>query len=164
VRRIGCADMPKPAVWVGSDVARPASVHPAKTDTKEAPMPRRIAVPVVIALAAATAAPALAAAETDYVASLRQAAQYPSARGHSEYDREGTKREVEVTVSGIRRLAGRRVRQRYQGRHDAGLQRRARPSRVEHFAWPVRAERGRRIHREGPHERRHADRLRPVPP
>jgi len=72
-------------------------------------MPRRIAVPVVIALAAATAAPALAAAETDYVASLRQAAQYPSARGHSEYDREGTKREVEVTVSGIRRLAGRRV-------------------------------------------------------
>ena len=72
-------------------------------------MPRRIAVPVVIAIAAATATPALAAAETDYVTRLAPAAHYPGARGNSEYDREGTKREVEVTIAGLHRLAGRRV-------------------------------------------------------
>jgi hypothetical protein len=72
-------------------------------------MPRLPAALVVVALAAGPAALAQAAAETDYSARLKPALQYPGARGHSEYDREGTKREVDVTVTGISRLAGHRV-------------------------------------------------------
>lgn len=73
-------------------------------------MPRLAAVPVVVAFAAGMAAPAgAAAAETDYFTSLKPASQFAGARGDSEYEREGTKREVEVTVTGIRRLAGHRV-------------------------------------------------------
>ena len=95
---------------IGSDAARLTFLHAGQNSEEgEAPMSRRIAVSAVIALAAALSAPAQAAFETDYVTGLKAASQYPSARGDSQYDREGTKREVEVTVTGIRRLAGSRV-------------------------------------------------------
>lgn len=79
-------------------------------------MPRSVAALVVVVAAAGMAAPARAAAETDYFTSLKAAAQHPGARGESEYEREGAKREVEVTVSGIRRLAGHRVTVSIDGR------------------------------------------------
>ena len=79
-------------------------------------MPRLVAVPVAIALAVGMAAPVQAASEIDYFTHLMPASQYPGARGDSEYEREGNKREVEVTVTGIRQLAGRRVAVSINGR------------------------------------------------
>jgi hypothetical protein len=65
---------------------------------------------VLVILAAGLASPAAApAAEADYFTYLTASSDFSGARGDSEYEREGTKREVEVTVSGISRLAGQRV-------------------------------------------------------
>ncbi|MGZ6697332.1 MAG: hypothetical protein ACXVFL_17045, partial [Solirubrobacteraceae bacterium] len=66
-------------------------------------------VPVAAVLATAMVMPAQAATETDYFTFLHASSHYPTAQGDSEFEREGTRREVEVTVTGIRRLAGQRV-------------------------------------------------------
>jgi hypothetical protein len=73
-------------------------------------------VPVVVILAGGIAVPAQAAKESDYFTYLKAAPHYAGARGDSEYEREGAKREVEVTVTGISRLAGRRVTVYINGR------------------------------------------------
>ena len=72
-------------------------------------MQRLAAVPVAVILGTGLAVPTQAAADTDFFSYLRAASQYASARGDSEYEREGARREVEVTVTGIRSLAGKRV-------------------------------------------------------
>ena len=86
-------------------------------------MPRLAAAPVVAALAAVgVAVPAQAAVETDFFTFLRASDHFAGARGNSEYEREGAGREVEVTVTGITSLAGRRVSVRVNG-HKVGTMR-----------------------------------------
>lgn len=68
--------------------------------------PIAIALSVLI-LGAATSA--TAAAETDFFTWLSGSHHYPRAHGNSEYELEGSRREAEVTVTGIRGLAGKRV-------------------------------------------------------
>lgn len=54
------------------------------------------------------------AKEIELHAGLRHSAAFPGARGHSEYDQEGAKRELEVTVR-VAGLAGRSVTVRVHG-------------------------------------------------
>lgn len=61
----------------------------------------------MLALGAATAA--VAAGELDFFTLLSGSKQFHHAQGESEYDRQGATRELEVTVTGISRLAGKQV-------------------------------------------------------
>jgi hypothetical protein len=71
---------------------------------------RRLAVTTVLAaLGVVTAAPVAYAAEVDLFARLGGSAAFPNATGHSEYERTAIAREVEVTVTHIAKLAGKRV-------------------------------------------------------
>ena len=115
-RTVGVCGHTEAGVGADSDAARLAVLHRVRTDTEGGSIPRLAVVPVVVALAAGMTAPAQAATETDYSTHLKPASQYPGARGDSEYEREGGKREVEVTVTGIRGLAGRRVAVYISGR------------------------------------------------
>jgi hypothetical protein len=83
---------------------------------------RLAAVPVLSVLAVGVAVPAQAAVETDFFTFLRASDHFPGARGNSEYERQGTGREVEVTVTRIASLAGRRVSVRVNG-HKVGTMR-----------------------------------------
>jgi hypothetical protein len=85
-------------------------------------MHRLAAVPVIALLAVGVAAPAQGASERDYFTFLKASSNYPGARGDSEYEREGARREVEVTVTGISPLAGQRVTV-YLNRHKIGTMR-----------------------------------------
>ena len=55
------------------------------------------------------AVPAAQAVEVDLHAVLHGSAAFPNARGSSEYERGNGQRDVTVTVTGIRRLAGKQV-------------------------------------------------------
>lgn len=60
-------------------------------------------------LGLAVAVPAAQAVEIDLHAVLHGTAAFPNARGSSDYERGNGQRDVEVTVTGIRKLAGRQV-------------------------------------------------------
>lgn len=64
---------------------------------------------VLAALGVGSAAPVAHAADVDLLARLAGSAAFPNATGHSEYERTATEREVEVTVTHIAKLAGKRV-------------------------------------------------------
>jgi hypothetical protein len=65
---------------------------------------------LTLAVPAIPAGAATARAEVDFHAALHGSTAFPNARGHSEYDRSSTKREVEVTVNNLPgRLRGHRV-------------------------------------------------------
>lgn len=71
---------------------------------------RRLGVTaVLLASGFAVAAPAAHAAEVDFFTRLAGSATFPNPSGHSEYDRSAGEREVEVTVTHIAKLAGKRV-------------------------------------------------------
>jgi uncharacterized protein YxeA len=71
-------------------------------------MRRLTAVLIVVLAAVAAMVPVAQAAEIDLFARLHGSTAYPRARGHSEYERNGTAREVEVTAYAPR-LHGRYV-------------------------------------------------------
>ena len=66
-------------------------------------------VAVAGALAFALAAPAASAADTDLFTWLSGTRAFPRAAGNAEYERSATDRELEVTVSNVKRLAGKRI-------------------------------------------------------
>ena len=72
-------------------------------------MRRLLVVVVVFSMLMLGAGSAVAATEVELAASLSGSHSFPGAHGRSEYDRNGTNRDVEVTVLGITRLAGHRV-------------------------------------------------------
>jgi predicted PilT family ATPase len=70
---------------------------------------RLVGIIATAAIALAVAVPAAQAVEVDLHALLHGTAAFPNARGSSEYERGNGQRDVEVTVTGIRTLAGRQV-------------------------------------------------------
>jgi len=63
-----------------------------------------------VALLASIAVPSSAlAAETDLIAHLNGSSVYPAASGRSEYESDSDGRDLEVTVTNVIRLAGKRV-------------------------------------------------------
>jgi hypothetical protein len=68
-----------------------------------------VGIIAAVVMALAVAVPAAQAAELDLHALLHGTTAFPNARGHSEYERGNGGREVEINVSGIAKLAGKRV-------------------------------------------------------
>jgi hypothetical protein len=68
-----------------------------------------VGIIAAVVLALAVAVPVAQAAEIDLHAVLHGTAAFPNARGSSEYERGDGGRDVKVTVTGIRKLAGKRV-------------------------------------------------------
>lgn len=66
-------------------------------------------------LAAGVAAAPAQAAEIDLAARMHATAGYPNARGHAEYENDHEGREFEITLAGIKALAGHRVTVRVHG-------------------------------------------------
>lgn len=98
-----------PGLLVFAVLAFTACGATAETST----VTRTVQQPAATLTAAAPASTApvgrTAAAEIDYFTWLNAGRQFAAARGNSEYDVQGSRREADVEVSGIGRLAGQRV-------------------------------------------------------
>jgi hypothetical protein len=55
------------------------------------------------------------AVEVDLHAQMQPTAAHPQARGHAEYESESSHREFEISIAGVRALAGRRLTVRVHG-------------------------------------------------
>ena len=55
------------------------------------------------------------AAEVELESRMRPTAAFPNARGHAEYEKDSDGREFEISIAGVRKLAGRRVVVRVHG-------------------------------------------------
>jgi hypothetical protein len=74
----------------------------------------RLAAGFAGALLVPLAAPAQAA-EVDLEAHMRSTAAFPNARGHAEYESDSNGREFEISIAGVRALAGHRLIVRMHG-------------------------------------------------
>lgn len=97
-----------PALLVLSVLAFTACGAAAQTTTVTRTVQQPAAASTAAAASKAPAARA-AAAEIDYFAWLNASRRFAGARGNSEYDIQGGRREADVELLGIGRLAGKRV-------------------------------------------------------
>jgi hypothetical protein len=97
-----------PVLLVPSVLAFAACGAAAQTSTVASTVQKPAATSTAATASKAPGARA-AAAEIDYFTWLNASRQFAGARGNSEYDVQGGRREADVEVSGVSRLAGKRV-------------------------------------------------------